>query len=700
MLKRLTIRNRLILTVGLPIFVIALLAAIAVPTFQTVKVNGPQYDKIADAKTLEADILPPPAYQIEAHLTTRLLIDAETPAQVAAYQSTLAELERDFIARHTLWQSSLKANDPQRASMKQAFDFGQQYFALVASEITPAAKKLLDDSTVREQLQNVFTTELSPLYEQHRKAIDETVRLSRLRQTTLETETNDLIGSRFLLLGGAAAGSIALLLLLGTIVARSISRPVTALTDAATRAAQTELPRIVHAVQNDPNAQATMPRSAFSDGHDELGSLARAFDLMQDTALQLATEQARVRRNVSDNLVNVGRRNQSLLKRTLASLSKMEQEERDSAKLENLFRLDHLSTRMRRNADSLLVLAGAESPRTWTQPAPIADVVRAAIAQIEAYDRVDIGRLEPVRVKGAAIADLSHLIAEMLENATYFSPPSTVVSVTGKIRMDGYLLVISDDGVGMTSEELATANDRLANPQAFEAEPAKVLGLIVVGHLANRLGLSVRLTESVTRGVACQIHMPDAFLESQAPVEASPRSSVSVGVAAGLAPSASASASASASELPQRRPATDSGVPQFRPAPLTPVLASPTGLRPIGDSSPTSADSSFASPTLRTPPSMPNASGSFGARVNRPVASPPPMAPPPGSPAALPTRVRGANLQPGNAVAMPAAERSVSDMRSSLSSLQRGVNAARSANAADRPAEPSGSAVPDQPVTD
>ena len=110
----------------------------------------------------------------------------------------------------------------------------------------------------------------------------------------------------------------------------------------------------------------------------------------------------------------------------------MEQEERDATKLEGLFRLDHLSTRMRRNADSLLVLAGAESPRTWTQPAPISDVVRAAIAQIESYDRVEIGRLEPVRVKGAAIADLAHLIAEILENATYFSPPSTNVTVSGK----------------------------------------------------------------------------------------------------------------------------------------------------------------------------------------------------------------------------------------------------------------------------
>ena len=295
LLKRLTIRNRLILTVGLPILVIMILAAIAVPTFETVKVNGPQYQKIASAKTLEADILPPPAYQIEAHLTARLLIDAQTPDEVRSYQAKLTELERDFVARHDLWQRDLKPNDPMHTSMKQAYGFGQQYFGLVKSDLISGSSSMLTDETVRPRLQTLFRDELSPLYDSHRKAIDETVRLSRQRQASLEAETSSLISSRFVVLGGAAGGAVALLILLGSVVARSISRPVTALTEAATLAAETELPRVVHAVQTDPNTVATMPRSKFGDSSDELGRLARAFDSMQDTALRLATEQARVR---------------------------------------------------------------------------------------------------------------------------------------------------------------------------------------------------------------------------------------------------------------------------------------------------------------------------------------------------------------------------------------------------------------------
>ncbi len=668
MRNRLTIRNRLILTVGLPLFVIAILAAIAVPTFQTVKVNGPQYDKIASAKTLEADILPPPAYQIEAHLTARLLLDAKNAEEVGRYEAKLASLKAEFDARHQLWQGTLGSDDPMRASMKRAFDAGAKYFALLNSSVLPKATTKLTDESVRAELQTVFVDELSPLYEEHRKAIDETVSLSRARQTELENETSSLISSRFLILGGAAGISMIALLVLGSLVARSISRPVTALTEAATRAAETELPRVVHAVQNDPNAVASMPRSTMADGTDELGALARAFESMQDTALRLATDQARVRRNVSDNLVNVGRRNQSLLKRTLASLSKMEQEERDSTKLENLFRLDHLSTRMRRNADSLLVLAGAESPRTWTQPAAITDVVRAAIAQIEAYDRVEIGRLESVRIKGAAIADLAHLIAELLENATYFSPPSTNVSVSGKLRMDGYLLVISDDGVGMTPEELAAANERLSNPQAFEAEPAKVLGLIVVGHLASRLGLTVRLTESVTRGVACQIQMPDAFVEVASPVEPAPKNVVSPFADMPDAPQHPSGKNG----LPQRRtpdtPAPVADVPQRISAAPSPFETAPPAprLRPIGEPAPGSLASRVAA--------IPD-------RAVAPVRSAPPTAAPSRvAPGALPTRVRGANFAPGAPAPVADAaptERSVSDMRSSLTSLQRGVNAGR-----------------------
>jgi anti-sigma regulatory factor (Ser/Thr protein kinase) len=664
MLKRLTIRNRLILTVGMPILVLLVVTAIAIPTFQTVKVNGPQYRKIAAAKALEADILPPPAYEIEAHLTARLLIDATSGEDIQAAQDKLTKLELDFVSRHEFWQGTLASNDPARVTMKRAFDAGLKYFALVKSDLLPQSSRLLSDPQIRTRLTSLFVDELAPLYETHRAAIDESVQLSRTQQSALELATADLVRSRFILLGAAGAGALALLVVLGGIVARSISQPISALTESATRSAETELPRLVHAAQNDVEAPISIPRSALSTSADELGSLSRAFDSMQETALRLATEQARVRRNVSDNLVNVGRRNQSLIKRTLASLSKLEQDERDSTKLESLFRLDHLSTRMRRNADSLLVLAGAESPRTWTQPAPMSDVVRAAIAQIEAYDRVDIGRLEPVNVKGQSIADIAHVVAEFLENATYFSPPSTNVTVTGKLRMDGYLLVISDDGVGMTTEELAAANERLANPQAFEAEPAKVLGLIVVGHLANRLGLTVRVVESMTKGVAAQIQIPDSLLEIVPTLESEHGPRPAPQSASPSRPHAPAQPPAQAQAPAQAQPSSQaptSQSPAALPArqPLTAGSGTAAPVSPLAIVSPVTVASEVAAPVTPVPVS---------AHLTNQLTS------------ELPTRVRGANMPDGtDNQSMPTETivRPAVAVKNALGSIQRGVNAGR-----------------------
>ena len=495
------------------------------------KVNGPQYLKIRDANDLEADILPPPGFGVEAFLDAGLLVDAPSMQRRNQLVSEIERLHNEFTRSHRRWQTDLPDGDAIRSAMADASKRGETLFTTMQTLFVVPSEQFFEADPVaataaRELARANYSNVLLPLYESHKVAIDESVRLSLERQVSLESETRSLISSRLLIMLIALLSTFGAIALVASTIARSIRRPIKALTDAARYTADHELPETVARIQAGAPADTGNIRSSFADNTDEIGELARAFDSMHASSVTLAAEQARIRRNVADNLINIGRRSQGLLKRNLSHLTKMENDERDAAKLDQLFRLDHLTTRMRRNAESILVLAGSESPKVWAQPMSVDDMVRGALGQIEAYDRVDLGQLEFARLRGNAIGDLSHLLAELLENATQFSPPKSRVTVFGKQRLDGYLLVISDDGVGMTAAEFDRVNTVLSNPAEFDTEATKVLGHIEVGRLALRHGVRVRVTESASTGVAAQVMIPRSLMEDDVPVEARPWSDV------------------------------------------------------------------------------------------------------------------------------------------------------------------------------
>ncbi|MFF8291971.1 nitrate- and nitrite sensing domain-containing protein [Streptomyces sp. NPDC016309] len=245
---------------------------------------------------------------------------------------------------------------------------------------------------------------------------------------------------------------------------------------------------------------------------DEVGQVGQALNTLQRAAVEAAVKQADMRRGVSEVFVNLARRNQVLLHRQLTLLDTMERRTEDTEELADLFRLDHLTTRMRRHAEGLVILSGAAPSRQWRKPVQLMDVVRAAVAEVEDYERVEVRRLPRIGVGGPAVADLTHLIAELLENATVFSPPHTAVHVHGERVANGFTLEIDDRGLGMAPEALLDANLRLAETPEFELSDTDRLGLFVVSRLAQRQNVRVSLQPSPYGGTTAVVFIPAALL--------------------------------------------------------------------------------------------------------------------------------------------------------------------------------------------
>ncbi|HEY8544185.1 MAG TPA: ATP-binding protein, partial [Acidimicrobiales bacterium] len=338
---------------------------------------------------------------------------------------------------------------------------------------------------------------------------------------------------------------LAVLAVVTTLVARSITRPLRSLTRQATAMADERLPQAVQRILEAPtNKPIETPRLEPIDvrTRDEVADVAQALTTVQDAALGLAVEQAALRRNIADSFVHLGRRNQTLLGRQLDFITELEQTETDPNVLANLFRLDHLATRMRRNAESLLVLAGLKPPRVWREPVMVGDVVRAALSEIENYQRVEIVNVEAAAVVGSAAADLAHLLAELLENAIAFSPPDQRVHVSGRhpavgpyagvggrpanpAGPGGYVITVVDSGIGMTDEEVARANRRLAGEESFAVAPSQYLGHYVAGMIARRHGITVRLDSPGPRGTTATVTLPTSMLSAPADSAALPAGS-------------------------------------------------------------------------------------------------------------------------------------------------------------------------------
>jgi hypothetical protein len=250
-----------------------------------------------------------------------------------------------------------------------------------------------------------------------------------------------------------------------------------------------------------------------TDREDEVGELAESFGELHVALKETGARQMEALRvGVSSIFVTLARRNSSLVDRQLAMLDQLEAGEEDAEILGGYYQLDHLATRMRRNAESLLVMAGSEAPRMWRKPTEMADVVRAAVGEVEDYQRIEVVALEPARLSGGAVSDIAHLFAELLENAVQFSPPSEPVRVTGLFDLSGYQLTVSDRGVGMTDARIGELNRILAKPPALGLSVEPTMGMYVVAKLAHRHGVRVELTRGVP-GISAKVTVPRDHLE-------------------------------------------------------------------------------------------------------------------------------------------------------------------------------------------
>jgi signal transduction histidine kinase len=308
-------------------------------------------------------------------------------------------------------------------------------------------------------------------------------------------------------------------LMAAMLAARSIIRPLRQLRQAALGIAETELPERVRAIEESDGPVDVTVEPLGIGRDDEIGEVAAAFEDVHAEAVRLAGEQAEMRANVNRMFVNLSRRSQNLVERQLRLIDELEAHEQDPDDLASLFRLDHLATRMRRNDESLLVLAGGDTGHGGDD-ATVLDVLRAAASEIEQYGRVQVQSTDDGSFKGRVAGDLVHLLAELIENATNFSPPDTQVTVrTSRPSPGGPLTVeIVDLGIGMTPEELTEANAKLQRSTGLDADVARMMGLVVASRLAHRHGLTVELTENAPRGVVARVVVPsDAMVGGDGP---------------------------------------------------------------------------------------------------------------------------------------------------------------------------------------
>jgi hypothetical protein len=315
---------------------------------------------------------------------------------------------------------------------------------------------------------------------------------------------------------GTVVGIVAVGSLLVTFrMSRSLGTRIGDVTRAARRMAHKDIVEMLDALRNPDTNPAAIPALGLdTTSGDEVGDLARSFENMQRALIDVSARQMEsLRVGVSGILVTLARRNSSLVDRQLALLDELEAREDDPETLGGFYQVDHLAARMRRNAESLLVLAGSDSPRMWAKAADISDVVRAALSEVDEYQRVELLALEPARLAGGAVTDVAHLLAELFENSVQFSPSDEPVRVTGLFDVDGYELSITDRGVGMTDPRLAELNRILERPPALGLSVEPTMGVYVVAKLAHRHGLAVQLVRNVP-GITAKVTIPRDRLET------------------------------------------------------------------------------------------------------------------------------------------------------------------------------------------
>ncbi|MEY9215401.1 nitrate- and nitrite sensing domain-containing protein [Thermobifida halotolerans] len=318
-------------------------------------------------------------------------------------------------------------------------------------------------------------------------------------------------------LGVAAVTALALLFAARS--SRHLVERLHRLRDQTQELADRRLPELVRRLKDNEAVDVEAEILSLSDSDDEIGQVSRSFNAAQRTAVEAAVQQAQLRQGINRVFLNIAHRSQTLVHRQLRLLDKLEREQEDPDQLTDLFKLDHLATRARRNAENLLILGGQSPGRTWHQPLPLIDVLRGAISESGDYSRVKRQRIAPVSVQGGAVADVIHLVAELVDNATSFSPPHTKVHLRGDRVPNGVTIEIEDRGLGMKEDELAAANAMLANPPEFDVmrlNEKTRLGLFVVSHLARRHSIKVQLRTSPYGGVLAIVLLPTSLISDAA----------------------------------------------------------------------------------------------------------------------------------------------------------------------------------------
>jgi signal transduction histidine kinase len=316
---------------------------------------------------------------------------------------------------------------------------------------------------------------------------------------------------------GFGLAGLILTLLVSILLGRSINRRLTVLRRSALTLAEEQLPAVVSRLRRGESVDVAAEAPPLRVGNDEIGQVGQAIDTVRQTAIRSAVDEARLRQGVNDMFRNLARRSQSLLQRQLTVLDGMERKATDPDVLEDLFKMDHLTTRMRRHAEGLIILSGAPPGRGWSAPVKLVDVMRGAISEVEDYARVTVSTQSRAALAGSAVTDVIHLLAELIENATTLSPPFTQVRVSGETVASGFAIEIEDRGLGMTPQRMAELNERLAQPPEINPTNTEQLGLFVVGQLARRHGVHVTLRPSPYGGTTAVALIPDRLIVDEGP---------------------------------------------------------------------------------------------------------------------------------------------------------------------------------------
>ena len=450
------------------------------------------------------------ASEQRAILAAALLQGKFGPGELAALDAAQSAQQSNLAA------FDISASVGQRLRWNNSVDGSFVYLAnseeLQAISLATSAGSLRGDPTTPVDwfgaMSNTIDFQMGSFEQQQAAGV--AARAAALRQSAITSAV---------LYGVAVLLVLLLALLLITIVARSMVRPLHRLRTGALEVAGERLPEAVRRMSETDGEGVPLDVEPIDvDSSDEIGEVARAFDQVHREALRLAANEAALRGNVNAMFVNLSRRSQSLVERQIRLIDDLEQGEQDPERLSSLFQMDHLATRMRRNSENLLVLAGHEESRRWNQPLALVDVLRASLSEIEHYERVTLNVQPGIVVRGQVVSDVVHLTAELVENATSFSAAETPVTIAGHLLSSGgALLEITDQGVGMGAEEMAHANWRLDNPPVVDVAVSRRMGLFVVARLAARHGIRVRLRSADPIGLIALVWLPDEVITRESP---------------------------------------------------------------------------------------------------------------------------------------------------------------------------------------